>query len=113
VIALEAHLDLKVKEDLVVIVMDTVEVKEDLVVNLEERREELQLTIDLPLGVLEEDLVLVVVLEHQLAQMMLKCNAFLLQLMQFWMLLDSIVFPLHQMLFDPSDILFNIRLFMQ
>jgi hypothetical protein len=63
--------------------------------------------------VLEEDLVLVVVLEHQLAQMMLKCNAFLLQLMQFWMLLDSIVFPLHQMLFDPSDILFNIQLFMQ
>jgi hypothetical protein len=45
-----AHLDLKVKEDSVVIVMDTVEVPEDLVVSLEERREELQLTTDLPLG---------------------------------------------------------------
>ncbi|MCI80846.1 hypothetical protein A2U01_0102117, partial [Trifolium medium] len=43
-------LDLMVKEDLVVIVMDTVEVPEDLVVNLEERKAEHQLTTDLPLG---------------------------------------------------------------
>ncbi|GAU32415.1 hypothetical protein TSUD_221040, partial [Trifolium subterraneum] len=38
VIALGAHLDLKMKEDSVVIVMDTVEVQENLVVNLEERK---------------------------------------------------------------------------
>jgi hypothetical protein len=86
VIALGVHLG-REKGDSVVTVMDIVEVP-DLVVNLVEKRVELQPTIDLLSGVLVEDLaldVVLVALELQLVPMMLKCNGFLLRLMRFWM----------------------------
>ena len=79
-IALEVHHALKGSVGLVVIVMDTVEVpEEDLVVTLEETREELLLTTGPLLGVLAEGPALVVdlvVLERQPAQIFPKYNVF-------------------------------------
>lgn len=59
------------KGDLVVTVLDTVEAQEDLLMNLEEKKLLLSALV-----VYLASVVVLVALEHQLVQTMLKCNDF-------------------------------------